>query len=369
VGEWERRSFGDLAELLPGKYLPKEEYGATGPYPVFGSNTVMGRGTKKLYDGPLIAMARIGSNFGAVMWSSSAAWINNNASAVRARPGADTRYLYYWLCAFDFEAIRRGSGQPFVAHEDLAAQELRAPSEEEQRAIAGVLGALDDKIESNRRLITTSEAILDAEADLMAGARRPLGEIVQVMRDVVDPLKLGGVEVDHFSIPAFDAGQRPERSTAAAIKSGKSRVDGPTVLLSRLNPRFPRLWHAVPEPDIPALCSTEFMVLRPAPTLMLADVWLSCCQPRFRQEMVQRATGTSGSHQRVRPNDVLAMEVVDPLNLGDETRTEAAELLDLAEAARRENTSLAALRDALLPVFLSGRLRVKDVQKVAEEVM
>ena len=153
--------------------------------------------------------------------------------------------------------------------------EVPTPPVAEQRAITDVLVALDDKIESNRRLVRTSELILDAEATHLAGTAVALAELVEVSRTVTDPQALADTEVDLFSIPAFDSVGRPERVVASLIKSGKSLVDAESVLLSRLNPRIPRLWHVVPDPARPALCSTEFMVLRPSPSLTLADVWVA----------------------------------------------------------------------------------------------
>lgn len=287
---------------------------------------------------------------------------------IRMRPSGDRvrgDFIKYLLASPHFqrqaEAMGAGSVMRHFGPSHLRAMTVVIPPNSEQQAITEVLGALDDKIESNRRVIATSEAILDAEADLLDGKRVPMGELVSVSRETVDPSSMGDSKVDLFSIPAFDAGRRPERIDAAAIKSGKSRVDGEAVLLSRLNPRFPRLWHAVADPVVPALCSTEFMVLRPRDGRTLADVWLACAQPEFRDEMIQRASGTSGSHQRVRPNDVLAIEVVDTSLLGNDVHTEVGELLQLVEATRRESSRLAALRDALLPELLSGRLRVPEV--------
>jgi type I restriction enzyme S subunit len=311
----------------------------------------------------------------------SAAFVSDPPDAVfasylvRLRSGADVdaRFLFYCLKTdawrHHIDGVASGkSAQPNASAAAMASFRIPVPDLRIQQAVAEVLGALDDKIKSNRQLIATSEAILDAEADRLDGERVPLDQLVRVSRETVDPSTMGDQEVDLFSIPAFDAGRRPERVVAASIQSGKSRVDGDAVLLSRLNPRFPRLWHVVPEPEVPALCSTEFMVLRPSDGRTLADVWIACAQPEFRDEMTRRATGTSGSHQRLRPNDVLAIESVDPIALGDEARDEAAELLQLVETARRESSRLLALIEALLPELLSGRLRVKDAKEVAEAV-
>ena len=75
-------------------------------------------------------------------------------------------------------------------------------------------------------------------------------------------------------------------------------------------------------------------------------------------------TGTSGSHQRVKPESLLAMDAMMPPAPLVERFTEIARPW-LAQAAHniRESRTLAALRDTLLPKLLSGELRVKDAEK------
>ena len=159
---WPERPFAEVAEALPGKYIPATEYDPNGPYTIYGSNSIMGKSAKPLYEGPVIAFARIGSNSGATMFSPKACWINNNAAGIKGREGMDTRFLYYWMQSFDFPAIREGSGQPYISQRTLNVQKVPVPPLPEQRAIAHILGTLDDKIELNRRMAQTLEAIAQA---------------------------------------------------------------------------------------------------------------------------------------------------------------------------------------------------------------
>ena len=68
----------------------------------------------------------------------------------------DSRYLYYWFLSpigkmnIDSKAI--GSTQKAITIETLSKLEISLPPLEEQRRIAGILGAIDDKIENNRRI-------------------------------------------------------------------------------------------------------------------------------------------------------------------------------------------------------------------------
>ena len=78
----------------------------------------------------------------------------------------DSRYLYYWFLSpigkmnIDSKAI--GSTQKALTIETLSKFEISLPPLEEQRRIAGILGAIDDKIENNRRINTNLE--LQAQA-------------------------------------------------------------------------------------------------------------------------------------------------------------------------------------------------------------
>jgi type I restriction enzyme S subunit len=89
------------------------------------------------------------------------------------------------------------------------------------------------------------------------------------------------------------------------VISAKLRVDQPSVLVSRLNPMTNRTWFAVPEPGLTAGCSTEFLVLKPKDGVTLGPLWLAVRDEGFRSLLAQRVTGTSGSHQRVKPQDAL----------------------------------------------------------------
>ncbi|MGH3848177.1 MAG: restriction endonuclease subunit S [Pseudonocardiaceae bacterium] len=259
-----------------------------------------------------------------------------------------------------------GATMPNLNTAILSATPAVLPPIPEQRAIAGVLGALDDKIESNRSRAATVHILLDllssAYGDLPPTALR---ELVEVDRVPWAPAPHGAAFVDLFSLPAFDSGQLPDRTPARTIMSNKFLIRTESVLLSRLNPGTNRTWFAAPNPGITAAASTEFLVLRPVEALGVGALWLAVRDEFFRSELVRRATGTSGSHQRVRPDDALAIEVPDVRLLEPATSTEAEGLLRLAHQARIESATLAELRDALLPELLSGRLRVP----VAEEIV
>ncbi len=138
-----------------------------------------------------------------------------------------------------------------------------------------------------------------------------LGDLVDVDRTLEQPTALGGAVVDHFSLPAYDAGRKPDRTAATSIKSAKLRLSRPAVLVSRLNPHIPRVWLARPNGEVPALASTEFSALAPRDE-DVGYLYAVCLSRHFIHELAKRVNGTSNSHQRVKPQDLLSLEVPVP---------------------------------------------------------
>ena len=120
----------------------------------------------RLHDGDIV-LARTGASTGA------SAYVKNPPASVfasylvrlKAKPAFDPRFVAYYLKSEDFWTFIRGvlgdkSAQPNASASTMTKAPLRAPKDkDEQRAIAHILGTLDDKIELNRRMNETLEAM------------------------------------------------------------------------------------------------------------------------------------------------------------------------------------------------------------------
>ena len=265
-------------------------------------------------------------------------------------------------------ALTTGSVFPNLSRKDIEGFEIPWPSQSERYAIADLLGALDDKIAVNERIAGTAESLSLAWAsEDLWDVRIPLGDLVEHVKEQVAPTSIQAARVAHYSLPAFDQGRLPEITDPEKIKSAKFSVSGAVVLLSKLNPATPRVWNVEPDPGLPALASTEFLVLRPKVDIHPAELWAVCNQPGFRDDVANKATGTSNSHQRAKPADILASHVVDPRSMRTSSREQIVSLCARAKLARIESQKLADLRDALLPGLMSGAIRVRDAEKAVEE--
>lgn len=247
-----------------------------------------------------------------------------------------------------------------------------------QEEIASILGALDDKIELNRRMNETLEEVARAIFRAWFEAARPtnggaaevqcatLADLVTLARVSVNPGDFPDEVFDYFSIPAYDTGKMPVAERGAAIRSNKYRVPADSILVSKLNPQFPRTWL----PRVAgkrAIASTEYLVLQPQQGISREFVYCLCSSDDFTTQVAERVTGTSGSHQRARPEDVLSIQFPRPAAAAVARFTQQVEaLFRLVESHKTESQTLATIRDTLLPKLLSGEVRVREAEKLVE---
>ncbi|MCT1458487.1 restriction endonuclease subunit S [Aestuariimicrobium sp. p3-SID1156] len=315
-----------------------------------------------------VLMAMYGATVGKLGWLGIDASCNQAACALIPDPTrCDARWLFYALLRHRPSLISLANG---AAQQNLNAGLIRrfsipAPQLSTQRAIAEVLGALDDKIAANKRLVQTASELMSAHAEQLPtdATLRDLAELSRVQVSAGDLSEWATVW--HYSLPAFDADILPERESGSSILSGKFKVSNPSVLLSKLNPRFPRVWD-VPDPEDSAAASTEFLVLEPK-SLPTSALWAVLANSRTTAYLSEHAAGTSGSHQRVRPDVAMDLPAPAAEHFADELVDLLRSLGARIQVARRESRTLAELRDTLLPKLMDGTLRVKDAERLAEE--
>jgi len=298
---------------------------------------------------------------------------NANQAVAIIRPDAtriDPRFLCYALS--DEARIRHAqarivqSVQANFSLTELRSMPIPHPPLPEQRRIAKVLGALDDKIEHSRLLSDRCEALADTSLDQLLDSadrgRCPLGEIARPHKASIAPRDLPNDWFEHFSIPAFDAGRTPTVERGAAMLSAKTRLpSGDVVLVSKLNPATPRIWWPRPTGEHSAVCSPEFIALVPQDGCPASFLYASFRRDRmFYDEILSHATGTTGSRQRVKPTEVMASHVLDARERWEGFDEVARPLYDKAAATIAESRRLATIRDLLLPKLISGEIRVPD---------
>jgi len=324
-----------------------------------------------LYPGTIV-FAKIGEGLKAERFRLVArpTCIDNNLMGAIPQ-GVDAHFLYYLMVHTGVAHLVEGSALPYLRQSDLERIPVCVPPNDEQRRIAGVLGALDDKIESNQTVVTRAEQLIDEIAkqkatDLPTVA---LSEVCSLSKSTWKPDTSSDQTVHLFSLPAFDGGAVPEQVPVSSIKSNKTLMDRPGILVSRLNPRISRMWWVETDATPVSVCSPEFAYLTAGDMHGLTCTWLAVRSPEFRGEIVDRVTGTSGSHQRVRPADLMTIGVPDYRSLAEHTQMTVLTLLHLLSARRQQSVALAELRDALLPELMSGRMRVDEAGCLVSEAL
>lgn len=160
-------SLGEICDVKQGRYLGPGDMSEVKteqtPIPVIGANGILGYTDQPSYKDPVTLVTCRGSNCGMLQRTAGPTWISNNAMACPPKKPHDSRYIHYVLQSTDFGAVITGSAQPQITTGHLNAKVItitRDPAE--QKAIAAVLGSLDDKIELNRRMNATLEAMAHA---------------------------------------------------------------------------------------------------------------------------------------------------------------------------------------------------------------
>lgn len=166
--DWPLVPLGELTENLDGRRVPvKENDRKPGPYPYYGASGVVDYVDGYLFDGEYLLIGEDGENLRTrqtpiAFIATGKFWVNNHAHIVRGNHRADTRFLSYVLSQTEISGYLTGSTMPKLTQGNLNRLPVIAPPLAEQKAIAEVLGALDDKIELNRRMNATLEAMARA---------------------------------------------------------------------------------------------------------------------------------------------------------------------------------------------------------------
>ncbi|MHB1479163.1 MAG: restriction endonuclease subunit S [Acidithiobacillus ferrooxidans] len=430
MNKWHSESFGDLTINFDSVRIPvKEADRQSGPYPYYGASGVVDYTDNFLFDGEYLLIAEDGENLRTrntpiAFIVNGKFWVNNHAHIVTGNDNADTRFLLYALLSLDISSYLTGSTMPKLTQGNLNNISLLVPPLPEQRRIAHILGTLDDKIENNRKMAKTLEAmaqaifqswfvdfdpvrakmagespesickrlkltpeILDLFPDRLVDSE--LGEIpegweVKTLGELVNMVKGRSYKSDELSV---------SETALVTLKSfargGGYRVDGLKPYTGTYKPEQLLL-----SGDILIACtdvtqaaevigrpitirknaryhnlvaSLDTIIVRSA-TLSLNSTYLYylCATDLFVSHANTYVTGTTVLHlgKEAIPSFKLA---IPAHKLVDVFQKVAMPLLKQNEVAETENEHLESLRDTLLPKLISGEIRVPEAEHLIEE--
>ena len=400
---WVQRRLGDVIVLKRGYDLPERER-RHGPVPVVSSSGITDHHSESRAPGPGVVTGRYGT-LGRVFFVPNDFWPLNTALYVQDFKGNDPRFISYFLRSVDFSRFSDKAAVPGLNRNHLHEETVRIPrAVAEQRAIAHILGTLDDKIELNRLMNATLEAMAQALfkswfvdfdpvrakmegrdtglpkeiANLFPNrlVNSEVGEIPEgwpllPLPELMDvnpsrPLRKEDVApyLDMANMPTL--GHAPDSVVRRPFGSGMRFANGDT-LVARITPCLENGKAAYVDflrDDEIGWGSTEYIVMKPRRPLPSEFAYLLARTARFREFAIQNMTGTSG-RQRVSASALWGFSIPSPPEtVGVEFGRTAQLLLGRARATVDERYVLANCRDALLPKLISGEMRVGDAEKL-----
>lgn len=157
--EWKEYSLGDVcSRLSSGKNIKASEVHNDGLYPVFGGNGIRGFTDKQNFNGECAVIGRQGAYCGNVRYFNGVAYMTEHALVLQGNEKSETQFLAYLLSIMDLGRLSGQSAQPGLSVKTLKIQKVSLPNLSDQRKIAGILSALDSKIENNNKINANLEA-------------------------------------------------------------------------------------------------------------------------------------------------------------------------------------------------------------------
>ena len=367
MSDWSEVTLIDAIELQRGFDLPEKER-VSGSFPIVASTSVVGFHNEARAEGPGVVIGRSGS-IGGGQWIDEDYWPLNTTLWVKNFRGNDQRFVYFMLRNIDFARFNAGSGVPTLNRNHLASLIIQLPPLSEQQAIAGVLGALDDKIKSNYRLSSVAINLYRTELRrmLLQFSVSGLGGLLELSSVLSRySVRIADVEAPEFSATVTGLEPRDKRFkkelSAGRQKNKKIRLGDLVFGFSRKTLSFGIMKDQV------GSVSPVYEVFGVRGGLEVAEL----VEMQIRDQMddfmdILKPGAREG--QPIEADYLLKKKLILPHDPESFLIPEQVKsLTQIVEISNSENGKLDLLRNTLLPELLSGRLRVKDAESMMEKV-
>lgn len=156
--EWKEYSLGDISKLKYGKNVSAKL--CKGPVPIFSGYRKIGTcNTINCKKNTVIVIARGVGGCGDVKLTKEDCFLTNLSISVELDKGiCNAKWFYYNHLLNNLSFLNSGSAQPQITIDSLSKYLIRIPPIIIQRKIAGILSALDSKIENNNKINANLEA-------------------------------------------------------------------------------------------------------------------------------------------------------------------------------------------------------------------
>lgn len=345
-------------------------------YSEYISEAGLRESSAKLLPANTVLMAMYGATVGMLGMLTEEATCNQASCALIADPAVcDHRWLFYALLNDRDFIISQATG---AAQQNLSGKTIRqfqypTPPLKEQQAIAEVLGALDDKIAANTKLAETSsqlaQSIFAAAATNTEGVKVGLSESSHLLSRGITPKYSEDEDTMTILNQKCVRDQRvnltPARRTDLAKVREEKILSQNDVLVNSTGQgtlgRVARWTH-----DKRVTVDSHITIIRFNPE-EVDPVCAGFAVLRSEREITDMAEGSTGQTELSRIELGKLKILLPPREQQQELGQRLAKMAAMENAYLQENERLAATRDALLPQLMSGKLRVKDAEKVLDE--
>lgn len=370
MSEWKTTTIGDVLTLQRGIDITRAEQ-RDGTIPVVSSGGIGSYHDTAGAKGPGVVIGRKGT-LGKTFYLPGDYWPHDTTLWVKDFKGSHPRFVYYFFLNLDVKGLDVGSANPTLNRNHVHPLSVRWPDHTEQVRVADLLGALDDKISANDRMARSCRDLvkLKYRHAVASGVKSvQIGKVAELY------------DGPHATPKKTESG--PWFLSISSLSNGRLLLDESAHLSEddfkqwtrRVTPQFgdvlfsyeTRLGEAALMPSgIRACLGRRMALLRPfsVGSRTLLQAFLSA----FFQEKIRQYSVHGATVDRIPLVDFPSWEIEIPAQEALKLEAALGPLDDLAQQCERENESLAGLRDTLLPKLMSGEIRVRDAEKVVEEV-
>lgn len=362
--EWKEYYLDEVcSRLSSGKNIPASEVFEKGLYPVYGGNGLRGFTDKCNFEGDCAIIGRQGAFCGNVRYFSGKGYMTEHAVVVCGNEKSNTRYLSYLLSTMQLGRLSGQSAQPGLAVGTLAKQKILLPSLAEQKRIAGILSALDDKIELNNAINRN----LEEQAQTLFknwfvdfapfGGKMPkdwkkgkLSDIAEYEKEKIDITRLN-VETYYSTENMLSNKAGVLKATNLPTIEQTTRCFPGETIISNIRPYFKKIFYCTEEI---AGCSTDVLCFKPKKSslsvynycLLFSDAFFECMMKGSKGTKMPRGDKSQIMNYEVPiPSEKILMDfngIVSPM-------------LRQIKSNREENVQLANIREYILSSLMDNR--------------
>ncbi|MEW2002714.1 restriction endonuclease subunit S [Brevibacterium casei] len=283
-------------------------------------------------------------------------------------PGVDSLFMYYLLGSMKPEFERRANGSTFkeISGSTLAEIEISLPSLLEQRTISATLGALDDKIESNRRAIAKLDELfhamwrreydglpVESEAPLSEHVTTQYGLTASASSDAYGDKFLRVTDINKQNW--IDWTRVPFAPTDDTSKAKYSLSKGDLLVARMADPGKSAIYDGGPT----AVFASYLVRLKPSSYEEALFIYGFLKSSEYLDYATGAMTGSVQKNMNAKVIVAASLRWPDSSTLS-RFAEHAGALRDKIAQIVEESSRLSTLRDALLSELLSGRIRTGD---------